>query len=127
MEIISGLRYSKEHEWVRVEGKNAYIGITDYAQHSLGEIVFIDLPQPGVHLNSGDGIGVVESVKAASDIYTPLAGKVLEVNGNLADDPGMVNKAPFESWFAVVEFSDPAQLEALMDSAEYEKFCAEGE
>jgi glycine cleavage system H protein len=127
MKIISGLKYSKEHEWVKVNEDKAYVGITDYAQHSLGGIVFVELPEAGTEFNQGDVIGVVESVKAASDIYSPLSGKVVEINGELADDPSKLNNKPYESWIAVLEIYDASQLDELMDEAEYEKFCAEEE
>lgn len=125
--IISGLKYSKEHEWVKVGENKAHIGITDYAQHSLGGIVFVELPEVGTDLNSGDVIGVVESVKAASDIYTPLSGKVVEINEELIDDPAKINNEPYESWIAVLEISDASQLDEMMDELEYEKFCKEEE
>ena len=123
--VLNGLRYSKEHEWVNVEGGKAYIGITDYAQHSLGEIVFVELPELDAELSEGDTLGVVESVKAASDIYTPISGKVVEINEELEDNPGNVNKEPYESWIAVLEIDDEGQLDELMTGEEYEKFCAE--
>lgn len=124
MEIMSGLKYSKEHEWVKVDGDRAYVGITDFAQHALGEIVFVELPEVDAEIRIGDVLGVVESVKAASDVYSPLAGKVTEINEELADEPGKINASPYESWIAVLELSDTSQLEDLMDEAEYEKFCA---
>lgn len=127
MKILSGLKYSKEHEWIKVDGNKVYLGVTDYAQHTLGEIVFVDLPEVGADLNSGDVVGVIESVKAASDIYTPLTGKVAEINEVLVDNPGKINDEPFESWIAVLELSDASQLDELMDESEYEKFCKEEE
>lgn len=127
MKIEDGLKYSKEHEWVRTEGGKAYIGITDYAQHSLGEIVFVELPQVGTNLAVGNVIGVVESVKAASDVYTPIAGKVVEVNNILADNPGNINLKPYESWIAALEISNSSELNNLMNATEYEAFCAKGE
>lgn len=125
--VLSGLKYSKEHEWVKAEGRKAYIGITDYAQHSLGEIVFVELPELNAELSEGDTLGVVESVKAASDIYTPISGKVVEINEELEDNPGNVNKEPYESWIAVLVIDDEGQLDDLMTGEEYEKFCAEEE
>ncbi len=85
MKVMQGLKYSKDHEWVKIEGNKAYIGITDYAQHSLGDIVFVEIPEVGKQLNSGDVLSVVESVKAASDVYTPVSGKIVEVNQSLGD------------------------------------------
>jgi len=125
--VLKDLRYSKEHEWVRVEGKKAYIGITDYAQHSLGEIVFVELPELEAELCEGDTLGVVESVKAASDVYSPISGKVVEINEELEDNPGNVNKEPYESWIAVFVIEDMEEIDKLMTGEEYEKFCAEEE
>lgn len=125
MKILKGLKYSKEHEWIKVEGNRAYIGITDFAQSSLGEIVFVELPEIGTELESGDVLGVVESVKAASDIYSPLSGPVAEVNGELEENPGKINDEPYECWIAALEVEDESQLEGLMNEVEYEKFCSE--
>ncbi|MFV9568416.1 glycine cleavage system protein GcvH [Thermoanaerobacter mathranii] len=125
MEVLEGLYYSKDHEWVKVEGDKAYIGITDYAQHSLGNIVYIELPEVGAELNAGDVLGVVESVKAASDVYTPVDGKVLKVNNAIVDDPSLVNNDPYGSWMILVELKDRSQLENLMTAEEYKKFLDE--
>ncbi|ABY91549.1 glycine cleavage system H protein [Thermoanaerobacter thermohydrosulfuricus] len=125
MEVLEGLYYSKDHEWVKVEGDKAYIGITDYAQHSLGNIVYIELPEVGAELSAGDVLGVVESVKAASDVYTPVDGKVLEVNNAIVDDPSLVNNDPYGSWMALVELKDKSQLDNLMTAEEYKKFLDE--
>ena len=127
MKVPEGLYYSKEHEWVRVVDGRAFIGITDYAQESLGEIVFVELPEVGSMLDAGDVLGVVESVKAASDVYAPIAGKVVEVNEALADDPALLNNDPYENWLAVLEITDDIMLEDLMDASGYEAFCAEEE
>jgi glycine cleavage system H protein len=127
MKTVSGLKYSKEHEWIKSDGNKAYIGITDFAQHSLGQIVFVELPENGADLDTGDVVGVVESVKAASDIFTPISGKVVEINEELLDNPGKINEQPFESWIAVLEISNASELEGLMDETEYEKFCIEEE
>jgi len=123
METKSGLLYSKDHEWVRVEGEKAYVGITDYAQHALGEIVYVELPTVGDELNAGDVFSVIESVKAASDSYLPVAGKVLEVNEALSDSPQLVNEDPYGSWIVVVEITDKAGLDELMSEQEYQEFC----
>ena len=123
METKSGLLYSKDHEWVRVEGEKAYVGITDYAQHALGEIVYVELPAVGNELNAGDVFSVIESVKAASDSYLPVAGKVLEVNEALSDSPQLVNEDPYGSWIVVVEITDKAGLDELMSEQEYREFC----
>ncbi len=124
METKSGLLYSNDHEWVRVEGEKAYIGITDYAQHALGEIVYVELPTVGDELNAGDVFSVVESVKAASDSYLPISGKVLEVNEALSDSPQLINEDPYGSWITVVEIIDKATLDNLMNEQEYKEFCS---
>jgi glycine cleavage system H protein len=124
MKILEDLYYSKEHEWVKVEGDKAYVGITDFAQHALGDIVFIELPELDAEFSKGDEFGVVESVKAASDVYIPISGKILEVNETLIDNPAAANNDPYESWFAVVEISDKSELAELLDSKDYEKLCS---
>jgi len=123
MEIKSGLFYSDDHEWVRVEGGKAYIGITDYAQHALGEIVYVELPNIGDEINAGDVFGVIESVKAASDSYLPVSGKVLEVNEELSDSPQLINENPYDSWIVAVEMTDKAELDNLMNEQQYKEFC----
>ncbi|NLX77962.1 MAG: glycine cleavage system protein GcvH [Clostridiaceae bacterium] len=127
MKVLDGLKYSAEHEWIKIDGNKAYIGITDYAQHSLGDIVFVEIPEVGSELNKGDVLSVVESVKAASDVYAPVSGKVAEVNEELADSPEKINEDPYESWIAVIEMSDLSEAEELMDAREYERFCQEEE
>jgi glycine cleavage system H protein len=126
MRILEGLKYSKEHEWVKVEGDRAYVGITDFAQKSLGSIVFVELPKVGASFKNGDVLGVVESVKAASDIYLPLSGEVVEVNEALEETPEKINEVPFESWFVVICINNPTELDQLMDEKQYELFCNEG-
>ena len=123
MNIHNGLKYSKEHEWIRTEGSKAFIGITDYAQRALGDIVFVEFPKPGIKLAAGDAIGVVESVKTASDIYTPISGVVTDINPKLVDTPEMMNLEPYDSWIAVLEPSDPSELDRLMNEDEYGEFC----
>jgi glycine cleavage system H protein len=125
MQVIKGLKYSKDHEWARVEGNRVTLGITDYAQHSLGDIVFVELPVVGKKLSHGDVMGVVESVKAASDIYTPVSGTVIEINVSLSDSPEKINTDPYGSWIAILELADPAELEAMLDADAYEGFCRE--
>ncbi len=122
MKLIEGLYYSKDHEWVKVEGEYATIGITDYAQDSLGDVVYVELPDIGDELDAGDEIGIVESVKAASDIYTPLSGKVVAVNEELVDTPEAINKDPYASWIIKLEISQVEEIEKLMTSQEYEAF-----
>lgn len=126
MKIIKGLFYSDDHEWVRVEDDIAYIGITDYAQHNMGDIVYVELPEEDTEIERGDAFGVVESVKAASDMYSPVSGTVVKFNEDLEDEPELVNEDAFENWMIAVRMSDESELEDLMDAAAYEEFC-EGE
>jgi len=121
------LRYSQEHEWVRVEGDNrARIGITDYAQRELGDVVFVDLPQVGDQVSAGDAFAVVESVKAVSDIYAPVSGKVVEVNEALTSSPELINTAPYgDGWIAVIEMEAPSELDDLLDADGYRKHVGE--
>ncbi|AFK87345.1 MULTISPECIES: glycine cleavage system protein GcvH [Thermoanaerobacterium] len=123
MKILEGLYYSKNHEWVKVEGDKAYVGITDFAQHSLGDIVYAELPEIGTVLSAGDTLGTVESVKAASDVYCPISGKVVEVNQSVADDPSLLNSDPYENWMICVEMNDKGELDQLMSPEEYRDFC----
>ena len=123
--VIEGLYYSESHEYVRVEGDCAYIGITDYAQHALGNVVYVDMPEVDDEFEIEEGFGAVESVKAASDLNAPVSGKVLEVNEVLEDEPELLNKDAFANWIIKVELTDKSQLEKLMDSKAYEAFCAE--
>lgn len=120
---MTELRYTKEHEYVRVDGDQATIGITDYAQGQLGDVVFVELPEIGKALAKGAEAAVVESVKAASEIYAPVAGEVVAVNSALQDTPGRVNDDPLgEGWFFKIKVADPAELGELMDDAAYEAF-----
>lgn len=123
MKVIEGLKYSKEHEWIKVDGGKALIGITDYAQHSLGEIVYVEMPEQGAHFSAGDVLSAVDSVKAASDIYAPVSGTVQRINEALGDSPEKINSAPYESWIAEMSLDDASEAEALMDAADYEEFC----
>lgn len=127
MNIPQDLRYSKEHEWVRLEGKKAYIGITDYAQHSLGDIVFVELPEKGKNLIAEDTLGTVESVKAVSDVYSPISGLVLDVNETLIDNPEEINKEPYKNWIACIEIEDEIELERLLSPELYKEYCDEQE
>ena len=114
------LKYTKEHEWLRIEGNSATVGISDYAQGELGDIVFIELPAVGVELKQGDSFGTIEAVKAVSDIYSPLTGKVLEINTALEDDPMAINNDPYgDGWILKIEFGDPAELDQLLDANAY--------
>ena len=118
-------KYTKEHEWIQVNGTSAAIGITDYAQESLGDIVFVEAPKVGTELVSGKTFGTVESVKAVSDLFAPASGTVTEVNGELATAPEKVNKDPHGSWMVKLTLKNPSELNSLLSAADYEKFVAE--
>jgi glycine cleavage system H protein len=120
--VPEGLRYTKDHEWARIEGKRARIGITDFAQDQLTDVVYVELPPIGKTFKQGEPIGTVESVKAVSEIFAPMSGKVVDVNKALVDKPELVNKDPYgEGWMVVLEAAEPAQASALMDAAAYRK------
>ncbi|HYC65882.1 MAG TPA: glycine cleavage system protein GcvH [Reyranellaceae bacterium] len=120
---MAEVRYSDEHEWIRVEGDVGTIGITNYAQEQLGDVVFVDVPQVGRKVAKGESVAVVESVKAASDIYAPVSGEVIEANGELANTPGDVNAEPMgKGWFFKIRLSDKGELGGLMDEAKYNEF-----
>ena len=120
---MSSVRFSKEHEWIRVEGDVGTCGITDYAQSQLGDVVFVELPQPGREVSQSDEIAVVESVKAASDVYAPISGEVLEVNGALGDEPGTINSDPLGAgWFFKLRIKNAGELDALMDEEAYRRY-----
>ena len=123
MKIVEGLKYSKDHEWVKVEGNLATIGITDFAQHALGDIVYIELPEIGDTIGKDETFGVVESVKAASDVYLPVSGTVVKINEALVDEPELVNADAFENWMVCVEMDNLAELDELMDATAYETIC----
>lgn len=123
--VIEGLYYSESNEYVKVAGNVGYIGITDYAQHALGTIVYVDMPDVDDDVEMDEDFGAIESVKAASDLKSPVSGKVLEVNEALEDDPGLLNKDAFENWIIKVELTDTSELKDLMDAKAYEEFCAE--
>ena len=117
--VIEGLRYSEDHEWVKVEGNIATIGITDYAQKELGDITYADLPEVDDEVEAGDEFGALESVKASSELLCPVSGKVVEVNPELEDAPEKINEDAYEAWIIKVEMSDPAQVDTLLDAAAY--------
>jgi len=120
------LLYSKEHEWVKIEGDTATIGITDYAQNALGDIVYVELPKVGSTIKQFGNVGVIESVKAVSDLYTPISGEVVEVNAALDADPAAVNREPYGAgWLLKIRSSDPAETGVLLSPADYEKIAAE--
>ena len=127
MNIPKDLLYTSEHEWIRVDGDQVYLGITDYAQHHLGDIVFVELPELDTEVVSGDSIAVVESVKAVSSVYSPVSGSVVENNEELEDSPELLNEDPYTNHIAVISISKPDELEELMSPAAYEAFCAEQE
>ena len=118
-------KYTKEHEWIQANGTTAAIGITDYAQESLGDIVFVELPKVGAELTAGKTFGTVESVKAVSDLYAPASGTVTEVNGNLATSPEAVNKDAHGSWMLKIALKNPNELDSLLSASDYDKFVAE--
>jgi glycine cleavage system H protein len=118
-------KYTKEHEWIKADGNHAIIGITHYAQESLGDIVFVDLPKVGAEITAGKTFGTVESVKAVSDLYAPTSGTVTEVNGELATAPEKVNKYAHSAWMIKVTLKNPGELNSLLSAADYEKFVAE--
>ena len=122
--VIEWLYYSESHEYVRVEGDYGYVGITDYAQHALGNVVYVDMPEVDDEVEAGEDFGAVESVKAASDLYSPVSGTVVEVNEALEDAPELINQDAFANWIIKVELSDKSELDNLMDAAAYEKFVA---
>ena len=121
--VIEGLYYAESHEYVRVEGEFGYIGITDYAQSQLGNVVYVDMPEVDDEVTAGEEFGAVESVKAASDLFSPVSGTVVEVNEALEDEPELINKDAFENWIIKVQLSDQSELENLLDAAAYEAIC----
>jgi glycine cleavage system H protein len=126
--VKQGLFYTKEHEWIKVDGNVGTVGVSDHAQSSLGELTFVELPDEGQDVSAGGEMAVLESSKAASDVYAPMAGKVAEVNGSLEGEPDLINKDCYgDGWIAKIELSDPGSTGELMDAAAYEKFLAESE
>ena len=122
---MSDLKYSREHEWVRLDGDVATVGISQFAQEQLGDVVFVELPDLGKAVEQNGDAAVVESVKAASEVYAPASGEVIEVNSKLEDDPELVNRAPTgDGWFIKIRLSDPSQLDGMMDEATYNEFVA---
>ena len=123
--ILDDLRYADSHEWVKLEGDIATVGITDYAQHALGNIVYVDMPEVGDEVTAGEEFGAVESVKAASDLISPISGEVVEINEAPEDNPELVNEDAFANWIMKVKVSDVAEIEGLLDAAAYAKICEE--
>jgi glycine cleavage system H protein len=125
MPYPTDFKYTKEHEWIKVDGNSATVGITDHAQESLGDIVFVELSKPGTEITKGKTFGSVESVKAVSDLYAPASGMVTEINGDLATAPEKVNKDPHGSWMMKITLKNAGELDGLLSAADYEKFVAE--
>ncbi|EOA19491.1 hypothetical protein CARUB_v10002165mg [Capsella rubella] len=124
--VLKDLKYADSHEWVKIEGNKATVGITDHAQEHLGDVVYVELPDVGRSVSQGESFGAVESVKATSDINSPVSGKVFQVNQNLSESPALVNSSPYEQgWIIKVELSDAGEVKKLMDSDKYSKFCEE--
>ena len=121
--VIEGLYYSESHEYIRVEGDYGFVGITDYAQHALGNVVYVDMPDVDDEVEAGEEFGAVESVKAASDLISPVSGTVVEINEALEDQPELINQDAFENWIIKVEISDKGELDSLMNAADYVAFC----
>jgi glycine cleavage system H protein len=126
MEVPQELKYSKEHEWIKVESNTVTIGITDYAQDSLGDVVYVELPQEGTAMVKGETFGVIESVKAVSDLYSPVSGSIVEVNDSIIDNPEAVNEEPYgDAWMLKVELSSPEELDELLASDDYQQYIEE--
>lgn len=126
MNIPDNVKYTKDHEWLRVENGFAVVGVTDYAQSELGDIVFIEFPEKGKTFSQNDSIGTIEAVKTVADLYAPVSGEVVEVNEELADSPELVNQDPYEKgWMLKIKLNDPSEVDALMDSAAYKTHVAE--
>ncbi len=121
--VIEGLRYAESHEWVRVEGDVAVIGISDYAQHSMGDLSYVDMPSVDDEVTAGEEFGAVESVKAASDLISPVTGTVIEVNEALEDEPELLNADPYANWIIKVQMSDPSEVSKLLDADAYREIC----
>ncbi len=120
MKVIPSLKYSEKHTWIKIAGEYAYIGITDYAQDQLGDILFIEMPEIGDDITAGDEFGVVESSKVASDLIAPISGEVVEINDKLDDEPEYVNEEPYDAWIVKVKISDEDELDSLLNASEYE-------
>ncbi len=120
MEVLANLKYTKDHEWIRVEGEEAYVGITDFAQHELGDIVFVDITSEGSTLNQEESFGSIEAVKTVSDLFMPVGGEVLEFNAELENDPALINTDPYgKGWIIKIKMTNPAELDSLLDSDAY--------
>ena len=127
MKTLKELFYSNDHEWIKLEGNKAYVGISDYAQHALGDIVFVELPEIDAEFTSGDAFGVIESVKAASDMYIPFSGKVLDINEDVVDNPVLVNEDCYKNWMLLIEITNKEELKELMNEEQYKEYCSKEE
>lgn len=123
--ILENLRYSDSHEWVSLDGEVATVGITDYAQHALGNIVYVDMPEVSDEVTAGEDFGAVESVKAASDLISPVSGEVIEINEDLDGQPELLNEDPYANWIMKVKVNDPGEVSNLLDAKDYAKICEE--
>ncbi len=123
--IPEGLKYTKDHEWIKTENDTAIVGITDFAQSSLGDIVFTELPEAGTEVKKGDSFGVVESIKSVSDLYSPIDGTIIESNALLESAPELINQGPYENWLIKIKPNDLNDLNHLLTASEYQKFCSE--
>ena len=123
MKLLEDLKYAESHEWVRVEGNKAYMGITDYAQDKLGDIVYVEVPEVGTVVEAGDQFVVLESVKAASDVYAPVSGTIVEVNEELEDNPALINESSYDAWIVAIDMSMPTEADSLLSSEEYKEIC----
>ncbi|WP_027631405.1 glycine cleavage system protein GcvH [Clostridium hydrogeniformans] len=127
MAVLENLLYTKDHEWIKVEGSKAYIGVTDHAQKLLGDIVYVELPEVDTDFEKGDVLGVIESVKAAADIYIAISGTVVEINEELIDNPAAINEAAYDNWMIAIEIKDENELNELLSPKDYEEICNEEE
>jgi glycine cleavage system H protein len=126
VQVKADLRYAKTHEWVKVDGDTVTMGVSDFAQSELGDITYLELPEPGESVTQSEPLGVIESVKAASDIYSPVSGEIVEANDTVVEAPESVNASPYDdAWLVKIKLSDPSELDSLMDGAAYEKFVEE--
>jgi len=124
MKTLKELFYSTDHEWIKLEGNTAYVGISDFAQHALGDIVFVELPEIDTEFINGDVFGVIESVKAASDMYIPFGGRVIDINEDVVDNPVLVNEDCYENWMLLIEITDVEELDSLMNEEQYKEYCS---
>jgi len=126
MDLPEDLKYTKEHEWARTDGNNVTIGITDYAQENMGEIVYVELPEEGAELSQGEAFGTVESTKAVSDLYSPVSGTVVEINDTLVENPELINDDPYEEgWMVRIQMSNPSEIKKLLNASQYAAFLKE--